>query len=69
MSTQQSNDTIQFSSVENPMDRLELLRIIATRDQANGVASLIDTLLTIIDGLHTRICTLDDKVATLEAIQ
>ena len=35
----------------------------AARDNNITQEHLIDTLMTIIDGLHTRICNLEDRVA------
>lgn len=42
-----------------PMDRLQLLLSLARRDEDIQQKHLVDTLLAIIDGLHSRICKLE----------
>jgi hypothetical protein len=41
-----------------------LLKEFAERDYKPNTANLIDTLLEIIDGLHNRICKLEEAAAT-----
>lgn len=43
----------------NPVDRLQNLLDVAKQKSDTQTAALIDALLTIIDGLHTRVCELE----------
>lgn len=58
-----SADHETLSRIQHPMDRLEMLLTMATRDNNITQEHLIETLVAIIDGLHTRICDLEDRVA------
>ena len=44
----------------HPIDQLNLLLTSAKNDGSTNIATLIETLLTIIDGLHNRICELEE---------
>ena len=56
-------DRQTLSRIQHPMDRMETLLTMATRDNNITQKHLIETLLTIIDGLHARICNLEDQLA------
>lgn len=58
---QATRDGKDLRQTAHPMDRLSLLLQMADRDENVQQKHLIDTLLTIIDGLHTRICELEAK--------
>ena len=45
----------------HPIDQLNFLLESAKRDGDVTIVTLIETLLTIIDGLHTRICELEEE--------
>jgi hypothetical protein len=44
----------------HPIDQLNLLLASANRGSDINIATLIEALLTIIDGLHNRICELEE---------
>jgi hypothetical protein len=44
----------------HPMDKLNTLHKFAMRDNKPNTANLLDTLMTIIDRLHDRICNLEE---------
>ena len=62
---QKIRDDNDIHQVEHPIDKLKLLQQFAERDYNPNTAHLISTLLTIIDGLHSRICALDVELAKL----
>lgn len=67
MSSSSSSVEMLLSQTAHPMDRMAMLLEMATRDDNVQQKHLIDTLLTIIDGLHTRICELE--AASKPAVQ
>ena len=58
---QKMRDAKDIRQTEHPIDKLQLLKSYAARDDKPNTENLIDTLLTIIDGLHMRICVLENK--------
>jgi hypothetical protein len=59
---QKMRDNKEVRNTAHPMDRLQLLKTFAERDYFPNTANLIEALLTIIDGMHTRICDLEEKL-------
>jgi hypothetical protein len=59
---QKIRDNKEVRNTAHPMDRLLLLKTFAERDYVPNTANLIEALLTIIDGMHTRICDLEDTL-------
>ena len=59
---QKMRDNKEVRNTAHPMDRLLLLKTFAERDYVPNTANLIEALLTIIDGMHTRICDLEEKL-------
>ena len=59
---QQIRDAKDIRQTEHPIDKLQLLQEFAKRDDKPKMEALIATLLRIIDGLHTRICVLEEKI-------
>ena len=59
---QKIRDNKEVRNTIHPMDRLQLLKTFAERDYVPNTANLIETLLAIIDGMHTRICDLEEKL-------
>ena len=60
-------DAKDLQQTAHPMDRMAILLDMATRDENIQQRYLIDTLMTIIDGLHKRICELE--AASKPAVQ
>lgn len=58
---QKMRDAKDIRQTEHPIDKLQLLKSYASRDYKPNTENLIDALLSIIDGLHTRICELENK--------
>jgi len=52
-------DAKDLQQTAHPMDRMAVLLDMATRDENIQQRYLIDTLMTIIEGLHKRICDLE----------
>ena len=59
-------DKKTIKNIEHPIEKLKRLQQFADRDYDPNTASLIDALLMIIDGLHERICKLDETVEELK---
>ena len=53
---QKIRDNKEARTTVHPVDRLRLLKTFAERDYVPNTANLIEALLAIIDGMHTRIC-------------
>ena len=62
-------DIKTIKNIEHPIDKLKRLKQFADRDYDSNTVSLIDALLMIIDGLHERICKLDETVEELKKKQ
>jgi len=60
-------DDKDLRQTAHPMDRLSALLEMARRDGDVKQKHLIDTLLIIIGGLHTRICDLEEAAAEAAA--
>lgn len=58
---QKMRDNKDIRQTEHPIDKLKLLQEFAERDYKPSTANLINALLEIIDGLHNRICKLEEK--------
>lgn len=56
-------DDKDLRQTDHPMDRLMMLLDIAERDENVQQKHLVACLLEIIDGLHKRICELEDAKA------
>jgi hypothetical protein len=61
---QKIRDNKDVQRTIHPIDRLMLLKEFAERDYKPNTTNLIDTLLEIIDGLHNRICKLEEATTT-----
>ena len=61
---QKIRDNKDVQRTIHPIDRLKLLQGFAERDYKPNTANLVDTLLEIIDGLHNRICKLEEDATT-----
>jgi hypothetical protein len=61
------SDNKKVHETTHPMDRLALLQTFAERDSDTNTATLINTLLTIIDGLHTRLCNVEEAQVQAQA--
>ena len=59
---QKIRDNKEARNTVHPVDRLQLLKTFAERDYVPNTANLIDALLAIIDGMHTRICNLEETL-------
>lgn len=64
---QTMRDDKDLRQTAHPMDRLSVLLEMATRDEDVKQKHLINTLLIIIGGLHTRICDLEEAAAEAAA--
>ena len=61
---QKIRDNKDVQRTIHPIDRLKLLQGFAERDYKPNTANLIDTLFEIIDGLHNRVCKLEEDATT-----
>ena len=59
---QKMRDAKDIRQTEHPIDKLKLLKGFAERDYKPNTENLIETLLTIIDRLHTRLCNLEEEL-------